>query len=254
LPINVDVAAIVVMESLGVISFLVALLFFRQRQRVRDKQKAFIDALNMKLISERGDGKCYSSEWVLDNIVYKKKKLWIATPLFMAVLTAAMAVLLLEILPRLMANFISLGYSMVIALFGIAALLMTDAFQAYSYARAIADVAVKYMDKEDQSYLELARESLGKAFVRFFSLGVAFAILGPFIPVIFGGAVDAFLMYTTVFFQASEASFEISGLLGIVVIFALPVLMLFLPEILGRILIMKGKLLTLKILKRRVKK
>ncbi len=90
-PIDADVNAIVVMESLGVLSLLVAFLFFRQRQRVSDKHREFLDALNRRVLSERGDGKCYSSEWVMDNIVYKPRKLLNATPLSLTILTFFLA-------------------------------------------------------------------------------------------------------------------------------------------------------------------
>jgi len=252
--INIDAAAIIIMESFGVVSFLMAFLFYRQREKMKNKHVAFMSALCKRLISERGYGKCFSSEWVMDNIVYKRKKIWNATPIFVAVLTASLMVWNFVIAPRIIGNIISFGYAMIIALLGIAAILWTDAFEAFSYASAIHNVATRELDKEDQSYMELASESLEKAFLRFLSLGIAFAVLGPFIPQIFNRTVEAFLLYTTVYFQASEASFKISGLLGILVIFTLPVLMLFFPEFLGRILILKGKLMTLRFLKRRVKK
>jgi len=141
----------------------------------------------------------------------------------------------------------------VIAIIGMAILLWTDVFEASSYTNAIRKVATEQLDKEDQSYIELAREALEKAFLRFTSMGVAFALLGPFIPQIFNGVVYVFALYANIFFQISEASIEVLAAFGVVIVMILPAIMLFLPELMGRILIRKAKSLALKMLKRRVK-
>jgi hypothetical protein len=252
LPIDIDITAILIMESLGIVSFIVALLFFRQRQRISDKQRAFRDALNRRVISDRGDGKCYSSEWVMDNITQKPRKLLSATPLLIATLSLLFAVFLYGIMPYIVSNVISLGYTTVIALIGIAILLWTDAFEAYSYTNAVHKVTTEKLDKEDQSYIELAREALEKAFLRFVSMGVAFAVLGPFIPQIFNGFVNVFMLYTTAFFQGSEASFKAFTFFGAFIVLILIAFMLFfLPVVLGGIIIRKAKSLIDKMFKRR---
>jgi hypothetical protein len=51
-------------------------------------------------------------------------------------------------------------------------------------------VAAEQLNNEDQSYMELAKTALKKASQRFFSLAVAFALLGPFIPLIFNGVLS----------------------------------------------------------------
>lgn len=252
LSIDIDIAAIIAMESLGVGSFFVAFMFFWQLRRISGKQRTFLDALNRQVISERGDGKCYSSEWVMGNILYKPRKLLNATPLLITAATFLLMVFFYIVGPYFIANVVGLGYATVIALMGIALLLWTDAFQAYSYVSAIHNVGIEQLDKEDQSYIKLAREALEKAFLRFVSVGVAFALLGPFIPQIFNGVVHVFVLYTSVFFQASEASFKVSTALGLLIVLILPVLMLFLPEFLGRNMIRKGKSLVRKLFKRGV--
>lgn len=252
MPIDIDIAAIVIMESLGVFSFLMAFLFFRQRRRIRDKQRAFFDAMKRQVISERGDGKCFSFEWVMDNIVYKPRKLLNATPFVFATVSLLLAVFYYWIGPYIFASLLRLGYAVVIALMGTAILLWTDAFQAYNYTDAIHRVGMEQLDKEDHIYLELAREGLEKAFLRFVSMGVAFALFGPFIPQIFDGFVYVFTFYATVFFQASEASFKVLSVFGALIVMILPGLMLLLPEFLGRIMIRKGRSLIRKLFKRRV--
>jgi hypothetical protein len=253
LPIDVDFAAIIITESLGILSFLVALLFFRARQKISNKQRWFLDALNNRAIKERGTGRCYSSEWAMDKIVYRPKKLLNATPLLLTALTFLLAVFYYLVAPHIIGNILSFGYSSVIALIGVSILLWTDAFQAYSYTNAIHKVAAEQLDKEDQSYIELAREAVEKAFIRFVTLGVSFALLGPFIPQIFNGFVYAFVMYAAVFFQVSEASLKILTGLGMFVVLILPVFMLFLPEFLVRILIRKGKSIANNMLKRKAR-
>ena len=238
-----------------------AFLFFRQLQRMSDKQRAFLDALNRRVISERGDGKCYSSEWAMDNIVYKRRKLLSATPLLIVTFYFLLASFYYFVGPiYIIANVVRLGYAIVIALIGIAILVGTDAFRAYSYINAIHAIPTEQLDKEDHRYIELAREAVEKASLRFGSLGVAFALLGPFIPQIFNGVVYVLVPYTTVFFETSKVLFEVSPIFGFIVFFVnwliiglLTVLMLFfLPEFLSRMIIQRGKSLIRKLFKRRI--
>jgi hypothetical protein len=190
LPVNVDLSAIVVMEVLGAAAFFEASLFLRQFRRIKNKEREFSYALRIGAVSHRTDGKCFSSEWTIGNIVYKPKKLLSATPLVAAVFAVVAAVTYYVVIPTVAAYIIGFGYAILIALVGVAALLWTDAFEAYGYSDAIHDVAASQLANEDQSYMELAKTALKKASQRFFSLAVAFALLGPFIPLIFNGVLS----------------------------------------------------------------
>jgi len=247
---DVDIAAVVVLEALGLVAFFIGLLFLRQFQRIREKQREYEDAQKRGVISERGDGKCHSFEWVMDNIVQKPRKLLGATPLLMASIGLLGAVVYYVILPRVFSGIISLGYAFVIALIGVLILVETDVFEAYSYTSAIRKVSTEQLDKEDRSFIELAREALKKATLRFLTIGVAFALVGPFIPQIFDGLVYALIFYTRIYFGATAAFLHIQ-IIGLILILALPGIMLFLPELLVRIVLRQGKSLAGRMFKRK---
>lgn len=249
---EIDIAAIAIMESLGVISFAMAFMFYRQLRRINDKRRAILDAKKRRAISERADGKCYSYEWVMDNVVHKPRRLLKASPFLLATISFLVTAYYLSVGPYIFLNVFRLGYASLIALIGIAILARTEAFEAYSYTNAVRKVATEQLDREDQSYIELAGEALAKAFLRFVLLGVVFALLGAFIPQIFNGVFFAFEFYMSIVFQATETTLKVNQLLGMIAALTLPVFMLLLPELLGRVTIHIGKSLTHKLFKRRI--
>ena len=136
------------------------------------------------------------------------------------------------------------------ALIGIIILLKTDAFEAYSYGRAIQRAQLDHLNREDQSYMKLAREGLEKAVVRFLIVGIIFTLAGPFIPQILDGLIYVFGTYTVIIFQISEASFEISIFLAFVITVVLITILLCLPQLMSRIIFPRMKLLAQRIWKR----
>lgn len=142
---------------------------------------------------------------------------------------------------------LSTGYLALVALIGVAILLETDAFEAYSYSKAIQKVTLDRLNKEDQSYMELAKEALENAIIRFLIIGVIFAIAGSFIPQIFDGLIHALVTYTRIIFQATEASREISQGLALFVALILTGILLYLPELMGRVIFRRMKRLAQRI-------
>lgn len=218
-----------------------ALVFFKQYQKINDKQ----ESLKKAATDEIWNGSCYSYKWIMSHTL-KPRKVFAATPLLAVFAFFIGWFLLLLLGPGLL----SLGYSTIVAIIGVAILLSTDAFEAYSYSTAVQKVALDSLRREDQSFMELAKEALEKAVIRFLIIGIIFAIAGPFIPQIFDGLVYAFVTYTRIMFQATEASMEVSRGLAIAVALSVTVVLLFLPELTGRILFRRVKLLAQRIWER----
>lgn len=231
---DIDILSIVLLESFGVISFLLALVFFQQSRKIGDKQESLKKAVK----DDVWNGSCYSYKWIMSHTL-KPRKVFAATP-FLAVLAFFMGWFLLLLLGP---GLLRLGYFPLVALIGIAILLETDAFEAYSYSKAVHNVALDGLSKEDLNYMELAKEALDSAVLRFLIIGILFAVAGPFIPKIFDGLVYALVTYTRLIFHATEASKEISQGLALAIAFSLTVVLLYLPELVGRIIFRRVKLL-----------
>jgi len=242
-----DILAIALMESLGVLSFLLAVMFLRQSREIGGKQEALKKATTT---DDRGDGSCYSFKWVMTHIANPSRKLLNASPFLFVFISLIVGVWVYIIGPRVFSALVSLGYLSIVALIGIAILFKTDAFEAYSYGKAIHKIAVAQLNREDQSYLEIAKEALEKATARCVVIGIIFAVVGPLIPEIFNGVTYALLSYTSIVFQATEPSMKISQILTYAIAIILSGTLLFLPELLGRTVFRKVKLLIHKIWER----
>lgn len=238
-----EIISIILVESFGILSFLLALVFFRLSRRIGDKQ----ESLRKAKPSEIWNGPCYSYKWVMSNTL-KPRKILEATP-FLAVFAFFITWLLYFVIgPRVF--FWVLGYPALVALIGVAILIKTDAFEAYSYSKAIQKAPLDHLSGEDQSYMGLAKEALEKAIIRFLILGIIFAIAGPFIPQIFDGLIYVLVMYTRIVFRATEASKGISLFLAIATALILTSILLYLPELMGRTIFRRVKLLAQRIWER----
>lgn len=240
--IDIDTLSIVLLESFGIFSFLLAFVFFKKSRKIRDKQELLKKTLEKATVDDVWSS-CYSYKWVMSHTL-KPRKLLEATP-FLAIGVFFLTALLFFIFIPLL----SIGYLALVALIGIAILFETDAFEAYSYSRSLQKAPLDHLKGEDQSYMELAKEALENAIIRFLIIGIIFAIAGPFIPQIFDGLIYAFVAYTRIMFQTTEASKWISAL-ALVVALILTGVLLFLPEFAGRIIFRRVKLLAQRIQKR----
>ncbi len=143
------------------------------------------------------------------------------------------------------------GYVSFIALIGATILLLeTNAYQAYSYGRAIQKVAPSQLSREDQSYMELAKEALENATLRFLIIGIIFAVVGPFMPQIFDGLVYALATYARILFHATVAMLKISPVLAFAIALIFLGILFYLPEVMGRIIFRRVKLLAQRIWER----
>lgn len=226
------------MEFFGAIFFLLALMLIKHSQRVDGKMKALQETLvKAATIGERSEEEpCYSYKWVM-NYTMKPKRMIAPSgflPLLVMALTGVIVVTILTI-------FYSAGYSLLLALIGAAVLLETDVFEAQGYSKAIQKATLDQLNKEDLGYMEIATEALKIGAMRFTVAGVVFAVAGPFIPIIFNSLCYALVLYMSVVFQAAETAQNASKVLAIVVVIILSVTLLYLPELVGRSILIKTK-------------
>ena len=233
---DIDILSIVLLECFGIVSFLLAFVFFRQSRKINDKQ----ESLKKATVDEIWDGPCYSYKWVMSHTLTPRKVLK-ASP-FLAVVSFLISWFIwFYVAPWL----ISVpGYHLLIALIGVAMLFQTDAFEALSYGRAVQKAPLGRLKKWDQDYMELAKEALEKAVIRFLMIGIVFAIAGPFIPQIFDGLIYALVTYTGIVLQATKS---ISIVLAFIVGAIFITILLYLPELMGRTIFQRVKLLAQKI-------
>ena len=226
---DINFVAMVLMESFGAVFFLLVFLFVMCSRRINGKMKACwkVPAGTMT------DESCFSYEWAVSHMM-KPRKIIYPSPFLLFVLVALFFVIAIPFVTI----FYSIGYSMLLALIGCAIFFDEDAFQAYSYGRAVQRVTLGELDKEDESYMEIAREALQIGAIRFLIMGATFAFAGPFIPQIFEGLCYAFALYMGyTLFLATEVASNISIVLTIVTAAIFTVVLLYLPELVLRTLL-----------------
>ena len=241
---DIHILPIVLMESFSVASFLLAFMFIKQSRRMSGKLEALRKALTKHHQPEGLWKPCYSYKWTVSHSIKSRNAVGL---LIRSIGPGALLIMCIMALSgiigiALVIIFFSAGYTLVIGLIGTAILLETDATEAYSYARSVQKVALNKLVKEDQSYMEIAKEAFETATIRFLMVGAIFAVASPFIPQIFDGLcyVLAFYMKHTIF-HAVETSWKISHGLAILIATILPGILLHLPELMGRTLVPKIK-------------
>lgn len=238
LPIEIDLIAIVLMESFGVICFLLGFMFIKHSQKLSGKIEALQQALVKAAKTDESveEETCYSYKWAINQVMKPKKTIAPKTyfPLLIWGLTGVIVITVLAI-------FSSAGYSLLIALVGSAVFLQTDVFEAHNYSKAIQKITPDQLNKEDQSYMEIAKEALKIGGIRFLLTGATFALAGPFIPLIFDGLCYVLVLYTRILFQAAGTAQNVSKALAVIIALILPGILLYLPELVGRIIFAKTK-------------
>ncbi len=237
-----EIISIILVESLGIVSFLLALIFFEQSRKISDTQ----EGLKKATVDKVRNGPCYSYKWIISHTL-KPRKMLKATPSLAVLAYFIMWFWFFFLGPWIF--FYVTPYLAFTALIGIIILLKTDAFEAYSYGRAVQKAPLDHLNGEDQSYMELARKALEKAVIRFLIIGIIYVVVGPFIPQIFDGLIYVFGMYTVIIFE-SEVSLEISIFLAFVITAVLIIILLYFPELMNRIIFRRVKLQAQRIWKR----
>ncbi len=173
----------------------------------------------------------------------------VLTPALVVFIYLLMALWILYVGPFFVTALISgFGYVSLIALVGTAiVLLQTNAFEAYGYSRAIQKVAPNRLNIQDEDYMEIAKEALQNGVARFLIIGVIFVTIGLFIRQIIDGSIYALVTYTGVIFQAIES---LSMDKAFVIAVVLAAILLYVPELMGRTIFRRVKLLTQKIWQR----
>ncbi len=95
--------------------------------------------------------------------------------------------------------------------------------------------------------MEIAKEALQNGVARFLIIGVIFVTIGLFIRQIIDGSIYALVTYTGVIFQAIES---LSMDKAFVIAVVLAAILLYVPELMGRTIFRRVKLLTQKIWQR----
>lgn len=233
MPIDVNTISLVVMEAFGVAFFLSALIFLKQFQKV--------EALRRNLEKVREHEKnwkpCYSYKWAMRRTVKGRSSLGRFMRLIGPGALMFNGILALAVLISIgfLIVLSSTGYTLLLSLVGGAIFFQTDAFEAYSYRKAVEKVPIDELRKEDQTYMETASNAFTKAALRSLIIGTIFVAAGPFIPQLFHHLCYILVQYMRyTLFSAVDPVWKVSKALGVLITLLLPGILLYLPELIGR--------------------
>jgi hypothetical protein len=228
--IDIQILAIAVTESLGLVFFLLDLTFLRMSRRIGSKTKALENQKNP--LSEEAERKCFSFKWAIKQS-NRSRKILAANPILVAIPFICGITIVFVLLTLLQ----SIGYVMLLSFVGMAIFLDSEAFESFSYGKAITKVSLTQLNRGDQSYMKIAKEALELATVRFFIVGLVLTVAGPVISQIFDGLVYSIAMYSIVLFSTTEVAFTVSPVLASLLAMILPGVLLYLPELIGKTLL-----------------
>lgn len=231
LAIDIQTLGTIVTESIGLFFFLLAIAFLHTSRRIDTKAK---ELESESATDEESERNCFSYKWAIDNStktrrVFAANLLYVAIPFMLAICTSLILLMMLQ----------SFGYVMLLSFVVMAIFLDTEAFESLSYGKAVIKKPLSQLNKEDQSYMKIAEEALELAFVRFLIVGSILAIVGPFITQVFDGLIYTLGAYSLVLFSTTEVAFAVSPVLALLIALILPGVLLYLPELIGKILIHK---------------
>jgi len=228
---DIQILAIALTEALGLVFFLLALMFLQMSRRISSKRKAIETQKNIVTKED-----CYSFKWVLNHSM-KAKKVLAANPIYF-VIPFVVAIVATYVLLALFQN---IGYVMSLSFVAVTIFLSSDAFEAFGYGRTITKAPIDQLSEEDKGYMEIAKEALELATVRFLMVGIILIAIGPFIRQLFDGLIYSIAVYSIVLFSATEVVFSVSPAIALFLAMVLPGILLYLPELIGRSIVHKLK-------------
>jgi len=227
---GIDKMAITLMEALAATIFVLTIVFLGKSRKASSKLKE----LEESGFALKGEGECWSYKWVVKHITMSRRSILhpgslgatflIVGTMLLAGVSAFTSIVVLG----------ALGYVPLLVLVALAVISDPEAYQAYSYVNAVVKASTDQLTKEDEDYLRIAKGALERKALRFLTIAMIFAILGPLVPLIFNWLSYTLAVYVDVFFKATEVSSRISLILTLVIILVVPGLLLSFPELLGR--------------------
>ena len=230
---GIDKMAIILMETLAATIFLLTIVFLGKSTKISSKLKE----LKELILVVKSEGECWSHKWVMKNITLSRRSILHPGSLGATFLIVGTMVLAGGSAFIVMVVLGALGYVPLLVLVALAVISDSEAYQAYSYVNAVVKASMDQLSKEDEDYMRIAKEALERKALRFLTIAMIFAILGPLIPLIFNWLTYILAVYVNVFFKATEVSLKVSLILTLVIILFVPGFLLYFPQLLGRTLL-----------------
>ena len=213
---DADAYAIILTQLFGVVYILFAFILGKSFRKLGDRMRT-LNSTDMSLEN------CYSVRWLMKSL----RRRIIEPKAFMS-LAIGLSSMLLAL--TVLTVFAGVGYGMFIVLIGIAILHSGEVSDVYSYSRAILKPRLEELGRKDVEYIKTAREFLKLSVMRFLIVGAIFIVAAPFVPAILDCLVYGIALYARIMFYATEMALQVSMALALLIMFALPAILTYLPE------------------------